>query len=437
MKTCQYVSTTLVAALLFLLGTDHVLAQFARTDSQIAYYQQLIKRNPRNGKAFYGLGDALIRKARETGDPSYFNRAEEALKKFLEIAPTNAGAIRHLAYVFYSRHEFEPAAVYARKAIEMDANDGDSYGILGDALLEVGKYDAARDAYQKMMQLEDSLYSRSRLAGLKSFHGDSAGSIAELEKAIAAGEAMKQPAESIAWAIWQLGTDHFTLGDLEKAESYYRQSLQSYPNYYRAQAGMAQVRGAQKRYDEAIDHYQKAIAVLPMPDYVAGLGDLYGKIGKPAQARQQYELVEYIGRLNAINQVLYNRELAYFYADHDMKLAESLELAKRELDYRKDIYAYDLLGWSLYKNDKVEEARDAIEKALPLGTQDAKLFFHAGMIYHRLGDKEKAKQYLAKAIATNPYFHVLYAETAQKTLEQLEQPMARVGMELRGSGREE
>jgi tetratricopeptide (TPR) repeat protein len=228
-----------------------------------------------------------------------------------------------------------------------------------------------------------------------------------------------------------------SLGDLTKAEAYYRQSLQSYPNYYRAQAGMAQVRGAQKRYDEAIDHYQKAIAVLPMPDYVAGLGDLYGKIGKPAQARQQYELVEYIGRLNAINQVLYNRELAYFYADHDMKLAESLELAKRELDYRKDIYAYDLLGWSLYKNDKVEEARDAIEKALPLGTQDAKLFFHAGMIYHRLGDKEKAKQYLAKAIATNPYFHILYAETAQKTLEQLEQPMARVGMELRGSGREE
>jgi len=148
-------------------------------------------------------------------------------------------------------------------------------------------------------------------------------------------------------------------------------------------------------------------------------------------------LVEYIGRLSSLNQALYNRELAYFYADHDMKLAESLELAKRELDYRKDIYAYDLLAWSLYKNDKVEEACDAMEKALKLGTQDAKLFFHAGMIYHRLGEKEKAKQYLAKAIATNPHFHVLYAETAQKTLEQLEQPVAQVDMELRGSGREE
>ena len=435
MKTYSYLPAIILSALFsFVFLTDQVLAQSNRTDSQIGYYQQMLKRDPHNAKAFYGLGDALIRKARETGDPDYFNRAEEALKKSLEIAPKNAGAMRHLAYVFYSRHEFEAAANHARKAVEMDANDGDSYGILGDALLEVGKYDEARDAYQKMMQLEDSLYSRSRLAGLKSIYGDSTGSAADLEKAIAAGQATKQPAESIAWAQWQLGTDYLTLGDLAKAEAYYRQSLQSYPNYYRAQAGMAQVRGAQKRYDEAIDHYQKAIAVLPMPDYVAALGDLYGKIGKPALARQQYELVEYIGRLNAINQVLYNRELAYFYADHDIKLSESLELARRELDYRKDIYAYDLLAWSLYKNDKAEEARDAIKEALNLDTQDAKLFFHAGMIYHRLGDNEKAREFLSRAMATNPQFHILHAETAALTLKQLDESVAHMGVVRQGHG---
>jgi tetratricopeptide (TPR) repeat protein len=435
MKTYSYLPAIILSALFsFVFLIDQVLAQSNRTDSQISYYQQMLKRDPRNAKAFYGLGDALIRKARETGDPDYFNRAEEALKKSLEIAPKNAGAMRHLAYVFYSRHEFEAAANHAQKAVEMDASDGDSYGILGDALLGVGKYDAARDAYRKMMQLEDSLYSRSRLAGSKSIHGDSTGSAADLEKAIAAGQATKQPAESIAWAQWQLGTDYLTLGNLAKAEAYYRQSLQSYPNYYRAQAGMAQVRGAQKRYDEAIDHYQKAIAVLPMPDYVAALGDLYSKIGKPALARQQYELVEYIGRLNAINQVLYNRELAYFYADHDIKLSESLELARRELDYRKDIYAYDLLAWSLYKNDKAEEARDAIKEALNLDTQDAKLFFHAGMIYHRLGDNEKAREFLSRAMATNPQFHILHAETAALTLKQLDEAIAQVGVERQGHG---
>ena len=419
MKTYQYLSTIIVAALLFVLSTDHALAQSSRTDNQIAYYQQLIKRNLRNGKAFYGLGDALIRKARETGDPSYFNRAEAALKKSLEIAPQNAGAMRHLAYVFYSRHEFEPAAVHAGKAIEMDPTDGDSYGILGDALMETGEYQKADDAYRKMMQLEESLYSYSRRAGLKSMRGDSSGAMADLERAVAAGKAAKQPAESIAWAEWQLGNDCFSLGKLERAEAYYGQSLTTYPNYYRALAGMAQVRAAQKRFDEAIDLYRKAVAILPMPEYIAALGDAYSKIEKLDEARKQYELVEYIGKLNALNKALYNRELAYFYADHDLKPKEGLELAQRELDYRRDIYAYDVLAWNLYKNGKHEEAQEAISKALSLGTKDAKLFYHAGLIYHRLGDKPKAQKYLRLALDTNPYFHILFADQAARTLKGL------------------
>jgi tetratricopeptide (TPR) repeat protein len=420
MKTCQYVSTTLVAALLFLLGTDHVLAQLTRTDSQIAYYQQLIKRNPRNGKAFYGLGDALIRKARETGDPNYFNRAEEALKRSLEIAPKNAGAMRHLAYVFYSRHEFEAAADHARKAIQINPSDGDSYGVLGDALMEVGEYGMAEEVYKKMMELEENLYSYSRLAGLKSMRGDSMGAIVDLERAVAAGKAAKQPPESIAWAEWQLGNDYFSLGKLEKAEAYYGQSLTTYPNYYRALAGMAQVRAAQKRFDEAIDLYRKAVAILPMPEYIAALGDVYSKIEKSDEARKQYELVEYIGKLNSLNKALYNRELAYFYADHDIKPKEGLELAQRELEYRRDIYAYDVLAWNLYRNGKAEEAREEINSALRLGTTDAKLFYHAGMIYHRLGDKPKAQKYLRRALETNPHFHILFADEAARTLKTLE-----------------
>jgi tetratricopeptide (TPR) repeat protein len=395
-------------------------AQVRQTDSLITYYQQLLTRNPRNSKAYYGLGDAMIRKARETGDPDYFNRAEEALKRSLEIAPKNAGIMRHLAFVFYSRHEFDAAAAQARKAIEMEPTDGDSYGILGDALLEVGRYDDAKLAYRKMMELENSLYSRSRLAGLKSVQGDTAGSIVELEQAVAIGKATRQPAESIAWVEWQLGSDHFALGNLSEAERWYQRSLQTYPDYYRALAGLAQLRVAQQRYEEAIDLYQKAIAILPMPDYAAALGDIYAKIGRPEPARQQYELVEYIGRLNAINKILYNRELAYFYADHDMKPKEGLDLALRELDYRRDIYAYDVIAWSLYKNGQKAEASEAIEKALRLGTKDGKLFYHAGMIYNSLGAKDKAKEYLTRALSINPFFHPVFAETAAQTLKRLE-----------------
>src|SRR4029077_12414663 len=183
MKTQRNLLAIIIATLsFFAFGSNFSFAQSTRTDNQIGYYQELLNRNPRNARAYYGLGDAMIRKARETGDANYFNRAEEALKKFLELAPRNAGAMRHLAYVFYSRHEFEPAAMHALKAIEMDATDADAYGILGDALLETGKYDRAEEAYRKMMDLEKNLYSYSRLAGLESMRGDSAGATADLER---------------------------------------------------------------------------------------------------------------------------------------------------------------------------------------------------------------------------------------------------------------
>ena len=222
MKFQQSMIVTILTALsIFSVAVELSLAQQARTDYQIGYYQQMLKRNPRNTTVLLGLGDALIRKARETGDPSYFNRAEEALQKALAIAPQNAGALRHLAYVFYSRHEFAPAAVQARRALEINSEDGDAYGILGDALLEVGRYAEAEAAYDHMVQLEQSLYSYSRLAGLKSTRGDSAGAIADLERAVALGKAAKQPGEGIAWAEWQLGMEHFAIGDLLKAESCY------------------------------------------------------------------------------------------------------------------------------------------------------------------------------------------------------------------------
>lgn len=139
---------TIVLALLgvFMAVPERALAQQGKTDQQIAYYQQLLPRHSRNAKIYFGLADALIRKARESGDPSYFNRAEEALKRTLQLAPHNAGALRHLAYVYYSRHEFAPAALYARQAIEKNAEDADAYGVLGDALLEVGQYAEAQAA---------------------------------------------------------------------------------------------------------------------------------------------------------------------------------------------------------------------------------------------------------------------------------------------------
>jgi len=420
--------------LLLGLSPQSLWAQGTTQDRTILLYQRMLQRNPRDAGTYYRLGDAYIQKARETGDVTYFNLAEQALQKALDIAPKLSGASRHLAYVLYSRHAFEEAAVQAGKAIELDPTDSHAYGILGDSYLEVGKYEQAEKAYQRMIQIQEDLYSYSRLSGLKSLRGEPKSAITDLEKAIQAGKSNDRPRESIAWAQWQLGVDHFALGNLKEAEAQYLEALNTYPNYYRASAGLAQVRAAQQRYPDAIDLYQKAIAIIPLPEYAAALGDVYMKVGRAEEAKKQYDLVEYIGYLNTLNKVLYNRELAYFYADHDMKLTESLELAKKELEVRQDIYAYDVLAWALYKNGKPEEALLNMTEALRLGTKDARLFFHAGMIYHRIRETEKAKEYLHRALSTNPHFHIFYAEVAKRTLEELEGRSGTPGIQRKGDG---
>src|SRR5208283_5452789 len=120
--------------------------------------------------------------------------------------------------------------------------------------------------------------------------------------------------------------------------------------------------------------------------------------------------VEYIGHLSKLNQVLANRELAMFYADQGIKLQEALALVRKELEVRHDIYTYDTLAWVLYRNGRLQEAAEAIDKALALHTNDSLLLFHAGMIYHSLAKDSAAEDFLSRALKTNPCFHILQAQ---------------------------
>jgi tetratricopeptide (TPR) repeat protein len=396
-----------------------VEAQPSTPDRAIQFQQRRLQRNPYDAASYHRLGEAYIQKGRESGDMSYFDLAEQSLRKSIDLAPTNAGAVRHLAFVFSSRHDFAQAVVQATRALELDPSDGDAYGVLGDALLELGKYHEADTAFRRMVEIKRDLSSYARRSGLETLQGNPDRSIADLERAIEVGRANGQPRESIAWAEWQLGEEHFAVGDLKAAESSYRRAGATYLGYYRAHSGLARVRAAQGRYPEAIDLYRKAMGVIPLPEYAVALGDLYTKIGRSADAKQQYELVEYMARLNAQNRTLYNRELVYFYADHGVKLPEALELASREIEVRKDIYGSDALAWALYRSGRADEAYAPMKQALRLGTRDARLFYHAGMIVARLGKTAEAITHLERALATNSNFHVLQADVARATLEEL------------------
>lgn len=395
------------------------------TDNTIRFYQWRINRDPDDYFNYDKLGVAYIRKGRETGDITYYELAEKALTKSLDLESTHREAVsatEHLASVYFAEHRFKDAAEYAQRALTFGTGDLSPYAILGDALIEQGEYSQALAAYAKLQEPEGSIAPHEALAYLEETRssniqflmGDPQGSIRHMQNAVKLAMDTQMPKESLAWTQFALGEEFFQAGDLKNAEAANQEALAAYPGYHRALAGLAKVRAAQGRFPEAIELYRKALAVIPMPAYAAALGDVYTRLHRSADAKQQYDLVEFIGNLNAISKTVYNRELALFYADHDLKLSVALELAQKEVSARRDIYTWDCVAWALFKNGKISEAADAMSKALAQGTKDALLFFHAGMIYLRLPDANKAQEYLKRALATNPHFHVLYADLAEK-----------------------
>ncbi|OLC17389.1 MAG: hypothetical protein AUH29_01960 [Candidatus Rokubacteria bacterium 13_1_40CM_69_27] len=399
-----------------------VYAQPKTTDHLIQFYQSRVARDPDDFFNYNKLGGAYIQKARETGDVTYYELAEKALKKSLELVPDGpmaTSATASLAAVHLAKHRFADALTSAQKALALGSGDLSPQAIVGDAYLEMGEYEKASLAYSKMLALSGPLHPYSRLSYLQFLRGDPPGAIEHMRRAVATAIEGNAPPENLAWSRVQLGELFFQIGEVAKAEAAYQDALTTYPRYHRALAGLGKVRAAQQKHQDAIALYQKALDVIPLPEYAAALGDVYTKIGRAGDAKRQYRLVEYIGYVNTLNRTIYNRELALFYADHDIMLKEALDLAQKELEVRRDIYTHDVLGWALYKNGKLLEARAAMTDALRLGTRDARLFFHAGMIHRSLGDTEKAREYLLRALSTNPHFHVLQADVARRALQEL------------------
>ncbi len=120
-----------------------------------------------------------------------------------------------------------------------------------------------------------------------------------------------------------------------------------------------------------------------------------------------------------------------FYADHGLKLTEALKIVRQQARERRDVRTMDALAWVLFKNGKVQEALQASQQALRLGTKDPLMLYHQGMIARELNQHTLAAQALEQALAANPHFHPHHAEQARTAL----QPLLAVRSELKGTSK--
>jgi tetratricopeptide (TPR) repeat protein len=388
--------------------------------SIIRELEERVRRDPEDFIAFNKLAGYYLQRLRESGDVKYLELARRAADASAAILPAeqNAGALSTLTQVDFASHNFASTQEKALLLMRIEPRKSQPYQIMTDALMEIGDYKGAEEALQKLQQLGGvSISSETRLARFDLLHGHSQLAQQRLTNALAlALDQVPLQNETIAWCRWQLGEAAFSTGKYEQAERYYREALETLPNYYRALGSMARTRAALNDVPGAIDYGERAVRVLPDPTFVALLGDLYKISGREREANGQYSLVEHIAHLNALNGALYNRQLALFYADHDLKPEEAFTLASNEYKLRRDVYGADAVAWTALKAGKIKEATAAIQEALRLGTNDAKLFYHAGLIAHASGDKNRASNHLKRALALNPGFDPLQARIAHQAI---------------------
>lgn len=430
LKKVSIIAGLVVVGLLFVLGIRAVVRRDSAPDEahqdkttldqratpadrEIRAAQSFIERAPRLPTGYNLLASAYMQKARETGDFGYNARAEEALKRSFQIEPENHDATRLQAYLLLSFHRFGEALPVAQRAVAQSPKDYEAYGALVDALVELGHYEEAKKAVQAMLDIRPYTGSYARASYLRFLYGNTDGAIEAMRMAVQSASPANP--ENLAWCLVYLGDELMNAGRLDEAEREYDRALFSFPDYYLALAAKARARLAAGDTDNAIAFYKRAQERVPLPDTAIALGDLYTKLGRSTEAKQQYELVEFIERTSAASGT-YSRQLALFYADHDIKLDEALAIAQKEREARADIYTCDALAWCLYKKGDLAGAKKSMDEALRLGTRDARINFHAGMIYQALGERDNATKHLQLALKINPSFDVLQADIAKQTL---------------------
>jgi tetratricopeptide (TPR) repeat protein len=394
--------------------TDNKGAAQSPAEEKIALAKRAIEASPGNADAHNALAMAFTRRARETSLPDFYDQASEELKESLRIAPNNFEARRLETWIALGKHEFSKALELARALSKSRPDDVLAYALLTDACVETGNYDEAEKAAQWALDMRPGEISGlTRAAYLRELFGDIQGSVDLMQSAYA--KTAPSEVEDRAWILTQFAHLQLLSGKPEVAEPALADALKLFPGYHYALGNMVKVRTAQKRYDEAVEAAREFIRAAPHPENLFVLGETLARAGKSEEAKAAFAdfeskaLAESKGSDNA------NRELVNYYVNHAGRPVEALEIAKREMSQRQDLFTREAYAWSLQANGEVDEARVQMDKVLAIGIRDPVFFYHAGIIAQKTGDDAQAQKFFQESLKQSEKSDV--CDLAQAALE--------------------
>lgn len=391
----------------------------AATNATVSFWENRLHADPVDFTAANRLASAYIQRGRETGDVSDYTRAQSAVDASLDSLPgDNYTAYALKSYLENVRHDFTTSLATAEHARSLNMSDPYAQSVIGDDQVALGRYDEAFQTYAAIVQSSPDLSTFSRMALIYEIRGDLPNAENAWHNALET-DAGTNP-EATGWAHTQFGTFLFNQNRLSEAAVQFQAALDAYPGYIHAIAAQGNLAAATGDYDSAIQLYTQVTQRQPLPQYVAALGDVYAVAGQQVNADRQYALIAAIQQLYQANGINVDMQMALFFADHDKSIDDAVRQAMAVHEAQPDsIYAADAVAWALYKAGRSDEALPYAEAARAQGTQDASIFYHAGLIEKALGNTDAAGADLETAISINPHFSPLQAPVAQQALAEM------------------
>lgn len=359
-----------------------------------------LAQKPANERAraedFVAAGRQWVRKARLASDPGFYLNVDGCVELALAAEPGHVGALELRSLTLMNAHRFGEARDLAQRILAQEPENVTALGTLSDALLELGRYDEATRAAQRQMDVHPGMAAAARGSYLRWLVGDDKRAKLLIREALIGRDAADP--EPTAWVLTEAGNLYWHGGDRSGADALYTEALRWVKEYPAALVGRGRVALAQDQTETAIEYFKLALRAKPSVESAWLLGDAYTLRGDAELANAAYAQAETLGRRGD------KLTLAQFLLAKAREPERALKLIEEERATRGGVYVDDTYAFALFRNGRFDAARDLSADVLKVGTPDARILYHAGVIRRACGERTAGNALLEKALALNAAF---------------------------------
>ena len=354
-SVCAAVALLLVACATPRASGSWPITRSSDADARIQYYAGRIAAHPRVYAAFLGLALAYLDKARETHEPSWVGKARAATQTSMDIMPSLEG-YKMQARIAAFRHRFAEALTWGERAAELlsaDVPDGAVTARLVEAHMGLGQYDEARTRLPPEGTPPGDFHTAAAMGHWLVSQGrrDEAAAAFATATRFAVAEHAKPLA---AWAWVMAAGVSLDAGQFDAARVHLQAAAAIDPTNRELRIHEAELMVAEGRESAAIVRYEALLAEAPDAELHRRMFQLARRRGDTARARRHFEEAErLLTRILEAGEAYALEELARLYLDAGRNADRALELATKNLQFKRDRSAMETL----------EAARRAVERS--------------------------------------------------------------------------